>query len=99
MEDAKSALKPTGDNNIKSQLQKEALDAWKETFKGTIVLFTGAGKTKLGVDAILETDAKSVLIVTLNTRLRDNEWPDEIKKWGGDKISTVSIDIECINTS
>jgi superfamily II DNA or RNA helicase len=90
-------------NEIKSKIQKEALDAWVEAGeKGLLLLFTGFGKTKLGVDAILRekqlTPKSKILIVVPSTSLRDVNWIEQIVDWGAGH-HMPDIRIECINTA
>lgn len=95
-------------NRTKSQIQKEAIETWEaNNYQGTICLFTGFGKTKVGVDAILKLKDKisKVLIIVPTINLKENEWPNEIEKWGksGNIESSIAdkidIDIEVINTA
>jgi len=88
--------------NNKDQEQKEHLEAWiNNGCKGTSIAATGIGKTKMGLMAIeyvLSQDKNNkALIIVPTENLRDNEWPDEIKKW---KLSKYRdrIDIQCIQT-
>jgi len=55
---------------------------------GTISAATGAGKTKVGVDlcehvkeAFCKKKSFKVLIAVPTTKLRDDRWPEEFKKW------------------
>lgn len=53
-------------------------------YTGTVILSTGAGKTRVGILAIEELiekmSIKSCLIVVPTINLRDNEWESEIEK-------------------
>lgn len=86
----------------KSAIQGEALDKWCFYKKGTVALATGLGKTKLGIDAINLLSAIQssllVLIIVPSTRLRDNEWVTEKKKWKKFDGRKVKVSIECIQT-
>ena len=63
---------------------------------------TGVGKTKIGVDLIVECLEKNpdevwkIIVPTEN--LRDNEWRLEFIKWGYSKY-LQSVQIECIQTA
>ncbi|QDP46399.1 MAG: putative ATP-dependent DNA helicase [Prokaryotic dsDNA virus sp.] len=88
--------------NNKDKEQKEHIDAWiNNNCKGTSIAATGIGKTKMGlmaIDHILSKDIyNKALIVVPTENLRDNEWPNELKKW---KLSKYKdrIDIQCIQT-
>jgi len=69
--------------------------------KGSLVLATGSGKTRLGVLALLECleedpNAKALIVVP-QVNLKDNEWPNEIQKWGAAHLSN-RIRIDCVQT-
>ncbi|MAG52639.1 MAG: hypothetical protein CMH62_01615 [Nanoarchaeota archaeon] len=88
--------------NTKDIEQKEHINKWVEKgCKGTSIAATGIGKTKMGLMAIqhiLDQDPNNrALIVIPTENLRDNEWPDEIKKWSMSKYKD-RIDIQCIQT-
>lgn len=91
-------------NKLKSQVQEEALRAWIDNnYLGTVCLFTGCGKTKVGVDAIKQyyyayNELPKVLIVVPSINLKKNEWPNEIKKWGNENMLDL-VRIEVINTA
>jgi len=92
-------------NEDKEKLQVEALNTWiTSKHKGTIVVGTGVGKTKIGLMALKEcynasSDKEnfSALIIVPTTNLRDNEWIQEINKWYPELLSLVEI--ECIQTA
>lgn len=71
-------------------LQEEMLAIWKKTRKGTVVGATGSGKTKVAIKAIvemLESNPKAkILLAVPTTKLRDEGWKDEFKKWGYEKL-------------
>jgi len=67
----------------KDKMQEEALNTWiNSEYKGTVVVGTGAGKTRIGCVAINHLYRngliKSCLIVVPTTNLRDNEWINEL---------------------
>lgn len=88
-------------HNNKEQVQQEALAAWKKRGrKGTLILPTGSGKTRVGVLAIVEYLQECggrALVVVPTTNLRDNEWENEFKKWGYEEYLQY-VTIECIQT-
>src|ERR1044072_1174567 len=79
-------------NEIKSQVQRAARTAWRNTGrKGTIVGATGVGKSKMAIDEVKEIIMSTytspprkptILLVTPTEALRDVNWPDEFKQWG-----------------
>jgi superfamily II DNA or RNA helicase len=74
-------------------------------FRGTWLACTGVGKTKLGCDIadIIISKAKKlkkfakVLIIVPTENLRDNEWNNELIKWGYASLKS-HIEIQCIQT-
>src|SRR5512147_2275802 len=75
----------------KGYVQEHALTIWKNNNRrGTIESATGTGKTKIGVEAIvdqfrMDKDSLVYVVVPTNT-LRENDWPEEFKKWGHEDI-------------
>lgn len=74
----------------------------ENNYKGTWLAATGCGKTKLGCDlsnVIYEKfkENSNILIIVPTRNLRDNEWENELHKWGYDKLRPY-IDIQCIQT-
>lgn len=65
----------------REQVQQEALSALKEKGSGTVVLDTGTGKSKVGIDYMREIKAKFILITSPRTTLKRN-WKSELVKWG-----------------
>lgn len=89
-------------DDFKNKVQIEAIDTWeKEQFKGTVVMTTGSGKTRVGVLAIDKlvslANIRSCLIIVPTTNLKNNEWEAEINLWAPHVRSIV--DIECIQTA
>jgi len=70
---------------LKDKLQSKALNAFVEAgSKGTVVLETGSGKSKVAIDFIKQLDfetAATILITSPRTNLKKN-WHDELVKWG-----------------
>jgi superfamily II DNA or RNA helicase len=90
---------------IKTKLQYGFLNLWaeKHNCQGTGIFATGVGKTRIGVVAACEFIRRSnyterSLILTPTETLRDNEWPNEIKKWGYEDCLPF-VTIECIQTA
>ena len=82
--------------------QKEHIDKWiSKGCRGTSIAATGIGKTRMGLMAvkyILDKDNNNTALIVVPTEnLRDNEWPNEIKKWGLSKYSD-RIDVQCVQT-
>lgn len=89
-------------NEAKSKIQKAALNAWaKKSFRGTLELCTGAGKTYCAIQAVeymfkKKPDAE-ILIITPTEIIRDDVFPKEFKKWKvGNLLKKVTI--KCIQT-
>lgn len=71
-------------------------------YQGTYLGCTGCGKTKIGVDLIVEclksNPSEKWIIVVPTENLRDNEWISEFKKWGYEEY-LPKVRIECIQTA
>lgn len=79
-------------NKLKwKKVQVPCLIAWHEaSYVGVFELYTGAGKTKTAIEGVCRHIVKSdyketAIIVVPTTNLRDNEWKDELVKWGYEK--------------
>lgn len=90
---------------IKTKLQYGFLNLWAEQYQcqGTGIFATGVGKTRIGVIAACEYIRRSdyterSLILTPTETLRDNEWPNEIRKWGYEDCLPY-VTIECVQTA
>ena len=66
---------------LRDLIQQEILDNLPEITHGLLLLSPRMGKTKLGIDIIKREKPKSVLWVTPNTKLRDEDIPAEFKQW------------------
>lgn len=65
----------------KDQIQSEAQTNWEENnYKGAIGICTGGGKSKIFINILSKTPEKWLLVVP-TTKLRDEGWRDEFKKW------------------
>lgn len=86
-------------NNIKSQIQAEALTKAKKVDMALVVAATGAGKSKIAVDyskdiVDLKKNAK-ILIVVPTEKLRDENWLEEYEKWRAKTIWKKNITRSC----
>ncbi len=78
----------------KQEVQEDMQRTWvSNEYKGLISAATGAGKTKLGVDAcehvknvFCKKKEFKALISIPTTKLRDKRWPEEFSKWGKEKL-------------
>jgi superfamily II DNA or RNA helicase len=69
-------------NKLKDELQSKALKEFiKAGSRGTIVLETGSGKSKVSIDFIKTLQPTTILITSPRTNLKNN-WRDELIKWG-----------------
>lgn len=81
-------------NLIRQAVQDSAYRTWENAGrKGTIVMATGVGKSKLAVRRVEELAEEwfsaqgklprpEILLVTPTEKLRDENWPAEFEKWG-----------------
>jgi superfamily II DNA or RNA helicase len=72
---------------IKGLIQDRALREWEQALcRGTFEAATGTGKTRVAVLACareLERNPDAVIYIGVpTTTLRDNDWPEEFRKWG-----------------
>lgn len=74
-------------NEERQKIQKQALEALKENnYNGGIILPTGVGKSWILIQALLALKkVKSILYCCDNKKLRDEDFPNELKKWGAEK--------------
>lgn len=90
-------LKTMDRNGRKDYVQKKALTEWLNNLgRGTIEAATGVGKTRIGVLAAAKELANNpsavVYICVPTTTLKEDDWPDEFRKWGhGDLLKKVKI--------
>lgn len=74
-------------SDVKAKIQAEALSRWKLVGKrGLLAMGTGSGKTKVALDRawqlfLEKAPSLRILIAVPTTKLRDENWPDEIRKW------------------
>jgi superfamily II DNA or RNA helicase len=66
----------------KTKIQNKAIDIWFKIKRACLVMCTGSGKSKVGVDIITSGYYKNPLIVVPTEKLRDDRWPEEFAKWG-----------------
>jgi len=84
-------------NEERRKLQLEALDALRSNnYRGIIILPTGTGKSYVLIEALKELyrPGMSVLYTCDSIRLRDTDFDEELKKWGGEEYSQV-IEKQC----
>lgn len=76
-------------NEQRDNLQEEAFEALKQNgFNGAVILPTGSGKTKVAIKAIQYlTDIERILYTCDNKKLRDEDFPAELERWGGNYLS------------
>ncbi len=68
--------------------QKEALDAWvSHNYRGVIALPTGSGKTIIGLGAIAELRAPTLIVVYTKEQLR--EWENKIRTFLRGSVSII----------
>lgn len=81
---------------MRDELQQLATSLWLKEPRGTIVLPTGTGKTKVGVMVMSAMDPAitSILIVVPRIPLI-SQWEKEIIKWG---YNMDKVTIKCINS-
>jgi superfamily II DNA or RNA helicase len=81
------------------EIQEEALNSWiNNLFKGTLVLATGSGKSKIAVMAANYYHRlmnKKILYVVPTEKLRDKDVPDEFKKWNSEQLFKENIKCIC----
>lgn len=88
----------------KERVQLEALFSWRDaSFKGSLIMPTGSGKTRCLVLAagkfIRENPGEKWLVIVPTTRLKTNEIPEEFKKWGYYNEFIQGVTVECIQTA
>lgn len=76
----------------KDKIQKEAFESWiKSGYNSLLALATGVGKSRIGllaVEYVVQLVKKNprVLLVVPTEKLRDDNWPDEFRKWKVEKL-------------
>lgn len=78
----------------REKIQKDIIDSLPERPHGLLQLAPRVGKTKIAIDVIKREKPKKILWVTLNTKLRDIDIPDEFIKWKA-KSFLKKTDIIC----
>ena len=76
---------------IREIIQEQALHNWEKSGRrGLLAMGTGTGKSKVGVEAAVNTVNRlpraNILVVTPTEKLRDTNWPEEFRKWGYGKL-------------
>jgi superfamily II DNA or RNA helicase len=86
-------------NEIKSKVQSEALEAAKEKSRTIVVMATGAGKSKVGIDyakeIVLNNLFAKILIIVPTEKLRDENWKEEFAKWDAIDIWDANVERCC----
>ena len=80
----------------RDRIREEALSKLEEhNYIGTLVLNTGAGKSRIAIEAIKQGDYNNILIVSPRTNLKEN-WKKELEKWN---LELQKVTIENIQTA
>ena len=79
---------------MREQIQKEVLNSLPFNPHGILLLSPRFGKTKLAISIIKRDKPKKILWVTPNTKLRDEDIPNEFIKWKA-KTYLEKTDIIC----
>ena len=87
-------------HEAKVEVQEEGRDALIVNNGGIIAVATGGGKSKMAIDfcAYTQEDIAAplrIMIAVPTEKLRDLEWPNELRKWWPDKPEAVVIDRYC----
>lgn len=90
-------------NSIKDEIQREAHAIWVSSGRqGTIAAGTGFGKSRIPIleakrmaDAGILTQPNEILLVTPTEKLRDENWPNEFKDWGEEKLFNQHVEAIC----
>lgn len=78
----------------KDLIQQKIIDSLPKNPHGLLLLSPRLGKTNLGIKLIVRDNPKKVLWVTPNTKLRDEDIPNEFIKWGYQDYLNIT-DIVC----
>lgn len=74
-------------NQVREKVQNDALESWfQNNCKGTLLIGTGVGKTKILIDAIRKANPSTVLILVNTEILRDVELYLEFIKWASEDL-------------
>jgi superfamily II DNA or RNA helicase len=91
---------PDDNKTIEQEIVKSKIR--NNNYRGTYIGATGVGKTKIGVDLIVENlisnPNEKWLVITPTENLRDNEWVLEFIKWGYSQYLS-KVQIICIQTA
>lgn len=87
-------------NKEKEKIQLEGFTALQESgFNGAVIMPTGVGKSWILIQSLLSIPKiKSVLYCCDNKKLRDEDFPNELKKWGADSYLNI-IDRLCYQSA
>lgn len=68
--------------DVREEVQKKAKEAWLNSHRmNSIIASVGAGKSKVALEIIRETDPLQILLLTNATNLRDVNWKAEFEKF------------------
>lgn len=78
-------------NKEKSKIQQQGFQALQDNnFNGAIIMPTGVGKSWILIQALLALPTtKSILYCCDNKQLRDEDFPNELHKWGAQKYLEI----------
>ena len=83
----------------RDKILKDALNSLrKHNYNGVLLIATGAGKTRIMVEAIKELKPKSILYLSDRRELRDKTFIHELHKWDASYLIPI-IDMECYQTA
>lgn len=78
-------------NKVKEKIQLQGFSALQNNnFNGAIIMPTGVGKSWILIQSLLALPkAKSILYCCDNRKLRDEDFPNELTKWGADSYLDI----------
>ena len=90
-------------NEERRKIQNSALTAIKESnYNGIFLLPTGTGKSWVLIESLLqllkENDYNKIWYLCNSTDLRDNDFPNELRKWGAEHLLD-KINFMCYQTA
>lgn len=76
-------------------IQKKVIDLWyQNNCKGTALLATGSGKSKILIDIVIKEKIKTLIVVPTE-KLRDRNWKLEFETWGQLELFKKYVTICC----
>lgn len=73
-------------NKEKAKIQDEIIDSLPEPAHGLLKLAPRTGKSRIAVRVLKNEKPESILWVTVNTKLRDEDIPAEFEKWSAKRL-------------